>query len=256
MTGAVNLSFAAFPNKTPTQAVGLAKMVIGQAGSEPMFERLSFEHVQLVPQSAGRLTEAVCDELKIIAPDTEFRLHANVRVLAQYVDTNLSNMGDHQEWFMRAAQIHKYVGAGVYTAHSGLRKDASFEQLLDNARRCADLFECPVAIEGQYPSTKDDWMISTWDEYRALYESGIPYVLDLSHINILAVQSGVFEFSLLKDMLVCENMLELHVSENDGTGDWHQVCESKPWWFDFLDFVHADAVIFSEGNHLRKIKQL
>ena len=54
------------------------------------------------------------------------------------------------------------------------------------------------------------------------------------------------------ELLACERCIEVHVSDNDGRGDWHQVCESTPWWHELLAHVHAGAVVFSEGNHRRK----
>ncbi|MDR2032821.1 MAG: hypothetical protein LBP86_11370 [Azoarcus sp.] len=89
----------------------------------------------------------------------------------------------------------------------------------------------------------------TWAEYRALFESGVPYALDLSHLNILATWSGRRETALVAEMLACERCLEIHVSDNDGHGDGHLVCEAPPWWFDLLDGCHGGAVIFAEGNH-------
>lgn len=93
--------------------------------------------------------------------------------------------------------------------------------------------------------------MSIWDEYRLLFDSGVPYALDLSHLNILAHQSGQKEATLVQEMLACERCTEVHVSDNDGSGDWHQVCESKPWWYSLLSYIHHDAVIFTEGNHRR-----
>ena len=65
--------------------------------------------------------------------------------------------------------------------------------MFDKARRCSDLFGCPVAIEGQYPAAGDDphkLLVSSWPEYRAVLDSGVPYALDLSHLNILAHRTG------------------------------------------------------------------
>jgi hypothetical protein len=218
---------------------------------EPCFGRLSSEHVQLVPQSLGQLDKETLDNLSAAYPATRFRLHANVRVQARHVMTNLANYLSHTDWFAQAAHISRYLNAPAYTAHAGARTQASMTGMLDHARRCADLFGCPVGVEGHYPTRDDVWLVSSWAEYRALFVSGVPYVLDLSHLNILATWSGRRETTLVAEMLACERCLEIHVSANDGRSDSHQVCIEPPWWYALLSKAHGDAVIFAEGNHRR-----
>lgn len=220
--------------------------------AEPCFGRLSTEHVQLVPQSRGRLDEALVDLLREAFPATRFRLHANVRVLARHVMADLSNFAMHTGWFSQAARISQRLDAPAYTAHAGRRSQARLDEMLDNARRCADLLGCPVGVEGHYPTPQDTWLVSSWEEYRLLFESGVPYALDLSHLNIVAAASGRREETLLTEMLTCERCLEIHVSANDGRGDRHNVCGKPPWWFALLTWAHPGAVIFSEGNHRRE----
>jgi hypothetical protein len=83
-------------------------------------------------------------------------------------------------------------------------------------------------------------------------ESGVPYAIDLSHLHILACHSGVRDDALVRDMLACERCIEVHVSANDGRGDWHQICQRPPWWWPLLRHINPKAVVFSEGNHRRK----
>ena len=42
----------------------------------------------------------------------------------------------------------------------------------------------------------------------------------------------------------------MHLSANDGSADQHHALdvEAAPWWWPLLAYVHADAVIFSEGR--------
>ena len=220
--------------------------------SEPLLGTLSTAHVQLVPQSFGILTEAVVDSLLAAFPNSRFRLHANVRVLPTHRIADLSGYRSHADWFCQAARISRRLAAPAYSAHSGSRSEATLAEMLDNARRCADLFGCPVGVEGQYPAEGDPWLVSSWAEYRQMFESGLPYALDLSHLNILATRSGVRDDTLLLEMLACERCIEVHVSDNDGQCDWHQVCEQPAWWFPLLPHINPNAVVFSEGNHRRK----
>lgn len=219
---------------------------------EPCFGRLSTAHVQLVPQSMGQLDDALVDMLRGAFPATRFRLHANVRVLARHVMADLSSFTMHAEWFTQAARISQRLNAPAYTAHAGRRSQATLDGMLDNARRCADIFSCPVGVEGHYPTPHDTWLVSSWEEYRTVFESGVPYALDLSHLHIVATYSGRREQTMVAEMLACERCLEIHVSANDGHGDRHDVCAEPPWWFTMLSAAHPAAVIFSEGNHRRE----
>jgi hypothetical protein len=248
----VNMSLACWPGFRHEQS---AQHLVAPP-VEPLFGQLEAEHTQIVPQCLGVVDETLVTYLCLRYPETQFRLHANVRVLAErHVFADLSNFAGHQGWFKAAARISRFLNAPVYTAHAGARKNASMRDMLDNARRCADLFGCPVGVEGHYPTPDDAWLLSTWGELHELYESGVPYVLDLSHLKILAKKTGQIEATLVAEMLSCNRCLEIHVSDNDGFFDQHAVCEEPPWWFPLLDTAWIGADIFSEGNHRRCVRK-
>jgi hypothetical protein len=241
----VNASLACWPGLRHEAAA----TQLQEPPTEPLFGTLRIDHVQIVPQCLGRVDEDVVGALCAACPDTQFRLHANVKVLDQRRIADLSGFEQHAEWFAQAARISQRLRAPAYTAHAGRRSESGLTRMLDNARRCADLFGCPVGVEGHYPSTGDPWLVSNWPEYRAVFESGVPYAIDLSHLNIVAHHSGRLECALVAEMLACERCIEVHVSDNDGTRDQHEICEAPPWWLPLLRYVHRDAVVFSEGNH-------
>lgn len=243
-----HVSLACWPGLRHRAAAELLREPI----DEPLFGRLSVDHVQLVPQSLGCLTEALADALRADLPGTRLRLHANVHVLPQRRFADLSGFELHADWFAQAARISRRLDAPAYTAHAGRRAEAGLQAMLEHARRCADLFGCAVGVEGHYPTARDTWLVSSWPEYRALFESGVPYALDLSHLHILATHTGRTETALVAEMLACERCIEVHVSANDGRGDWHQVCTEPSWWHAVLSQVHSGAVVFSEGNHRRR----
>jgi hypothetical protein len=244
----VHASLACWPGLRHEEAAARLREPV----EEQLWGKLSVAHVQLVPQSLGCLTEALADTLRATCPGTQFRLHANVQLFPERRLASLSGYKLHQDWFTQAARISRRLGAPAYTAHAGYRAESSLETLLDHARRCADLFGCPVGVEGHYPTLGDCWLVSSWQEYRTLFESGVPYALDLSHLNILAARTGRREVALVAEMLACERCIEVHLSANDGSGDWHQVCAEPAWWHPLLADIHSNAVVFSEGNH-RKI---
>lgn len=251
---AVNVSLACFPGMRHEWAASAAVSGV-QRGLlvEQMFGRLQVDHVQFVPQSSGLLTQEVACLVATKFPDTRFRLHANVRLLKQYRVADLSNLPEQLDWFSLAAQVSQALHAPAYSAHAGRRANASLAQMLDNARRATDLFGCPVAVEGLYPSRGDDLLVSTWPEYQALLESGLPFALDLSHLNILARHTGRQELALVQEMLASEQCVEVHVSDNDGRGDTHQVCARPAWWMPLLAGINPAAVVFTEGNHRRAV---
>lgn len=229
-----------------------------QGVGEPLFGELLTDHVQLVPQCVDVLDEGLAEVMARSWPATAFRLHANTRVLPRRRLADLCTYARDLDWFAAAARVHHVLGANVYSAHAGLRRDASFDEMLENARRCADLFGSPVAIEGQYPVAGEEphkFLVSTWREYQALLQSGVPYALDLSHLNIAAHRSGHREDTLVSEMLASPACLEVHVSDNDGRGDLHQVVREERWWWPLLPHTHPDAVIFSEGNHRHPIPE-
>ena len=248
----VNISLGAFPGKSHGVACEIA--CSGDV-SEPLWGPLSHDHLQLCPQNFGHLSEDLALVLKEkFLGKTQLRLHANVRVLKNHVMADLSGFNCHKNFFCQAARISQMLGAPAYTAHAGKRSESSIDGLFENAKRAADLFGCPVGIEGHYQTKGDSYLISNWHEYRLLFESGVPYALDLSHLNIVAAHSGKQEISLVQDMLASSNCLEVHFSDNDGIGDTHQKIERAPWWYEFISFIHPLATVFSEGNQLRNVR--
>lgn len=242
----VRASLAAWPGKHHAHAAALA-----QAGAlQAPWGTLLTDHLQLVPQNAGVLDEDQAFSLVQNHPDTRFRLHANVRVLLEHRMADLSNFDEEHAWFAQAARIHALIGAPVYSAHAGRRANASLAQAFDNARRCADLFGSPVAIEGLYPESRGMWLLSSWSEYALLLDAGVPYALDLSHLHILASKTRQIECSLVTELLSSPQCLEVHVSDNDGVQDRHEQVRSEfdaLWWMPLLRHIHEDAVVFSEA---------
>jgi len=244
----INLSLAAFPTLTYVDA-----MLRAQAGaSERLLGNLSLEHTQLCPQNRGVLDDAMAEGLMAAFPATQFRLHANVRVLGTRWVHDLADYGKVPEFWNAMGSISRLVKAPCYTAHAGVRGTTKLQDVFDNARRCADLFGMPVGIEGHYPTTDGKYHIDSWDEYRLLYESGIPYVVDLSHLHILASISGRQDNNLVKAMLSSERCLEVHLSANDGTHDQHRELVEEPWWWSLMDEINPSATIFTEGMQPRQ----
>ena len=250
----VHASLACWPAKPHDDAMKLAS-----AGAlEPLFGRLSTAHVQIVPQCLGVFDVDAAAQFAQRWPGSTARLHANVRVAWQPSRANLSTFKRDLWWFEAAARVHQVLKAPAYCAHAGRRTDGDLAELLDNAKRCADLFGSPVAVEGQYPTREagsSEFVLSTWDEYAQLLRSGVPMALDLSHLNIVAAHSGCQNLGLVAELLASPACLEVHVSHNNGRADTHGVCSQPTWWWPLLSHLNPGAVVFSEGNHVRAAKE-
>lgn len=241
-------SLGAYPAKTCHEA-----MLLACDSSEPLFGKISTSHVQLCPQNFGQLTDAVVDDLMALYPDTRFRLHANARVQERLQIVDLVDWFDRPDFFASLARISKRLSAPAYSLHAGRRSDFLLPRLFDAAKAAADLFGCPVAIEGHYPTSRGVFYLDSWSDYEQLYRSGVPFALDLSHIQILAHRSGAVALDLVAEMLASPQCLEIHLSDNDGSGDQHRQLHQVPWWWTLLDAANPAAVIFTEGNQIRAV---
>ncbi len=243
----VHASLACLPGVRPVEAM----QILSEKGlHEPLFGRVSIDHVQLVPQSQGWLSDQVIDTLLQAWPEVRFRLHANARILPRHRLANLSNFTQHRDYFAEVARVSAKLRAPAYSAHSGVRTDASFEELVANTLCCQDLLGCPVAVEGQYPARRgSEMLVSTWAEYAQLLDAGVFYAIDLSHLNILAAHSGQAPVTLVQELLSSDRCIEVHLSANDGHGDQHRVCDRPTWWSPALMHINSHCVVFTEGNH-------
>ena len=251
-----NVSLAAFPGARYDEALHRALVL---PVSEPALGKLSTRHVQLVPQTCReQLTRELAQEIARRFPDTQFRLHANVRVLEKHrLNADLSAFSENTDYFAELAAISRALDANGYSAHAGSREAGSFDDVLNAARRASDAFGCAVAVEGHYPTPREGnrWNVSSWAEYRSLFDSGVPYALDLSHLNIVGHHSRMYETNLVREMLACERCIEIHLSDNDGRGDQHQMLNIGPWWWALRAYFNTAAIVFSEGNQ-RKLAKL
>ena len=193
-----------------------------QEGVQEDMGKISLRHVQLCPQSPSVADEDTLHELTQCYPDVQFRLHANVRVPGGSPKWDAStNNRDSYMYFTHLAKMSRLLNAPAYSLHAGHRRNASLSMVSTHVERLQAMFSCPVLVEGMYPSAQEDWLLSTWGEYRWLLASRLYFALDLSHINILAAQSGLFDASLTKRLLESPYCLEVHLSHNRGRADAH-----------------------------------
>lgn len=220
---------------------------------DPVLGPISIDEVQLCPQHAGKLHEDLVDVLMEQYPQTRFRIHATPRVAGEHHHriVDAANVHEHPEQISRTSELSRRMKAPAYTLHAGLRENATLDQALDNVRRLSDLFQCPVGIEGLYPSMGPDnkWLMATWNEHEAVLESGVPFALDLSHLLIVARRERNERADLVEAMVSSPQCIEVHLSDNEARLDSHKpLTVGKPvWWMKHLDSIHSDATVFYEG---------
>lgn len=221
-----------------------------QNTSDPFLGNITTEHVQLCPQNANINSLDTIGLLAEKYPDTQFRLHADVKLKGRFTKADLC-------WFKKEnisnwqciADVSNMLKAPCYSLHAGERKECSLEKLFDNYFQLQELFDCPIAIEGHYPASNDMWLLSKWQEHEELLKhDDICYVIDLSHLNIIANRYG-WQDDLVRELISDKRCLEIHVSANEGKADSHQPIEVKPYWYEFLTIANTEAEIFYEGNH-------
>lgn len=241
----VHVSLGAYGRMPHGLAVSKA---VHHTPSDPVLGRLSAQRLQLCPQGRGRLDADFASELVKAYPGIEWRLHANVQLESAQRVVDLAHWPQERGWFERLARVSAALKAPAYTTHAGRREHATVDQVLRYVREVEQLLGIPVGVEGHYPTPGGIWLFSCWAEYRTLFESGVRYALDLSHLHILATQSGRIEWGLLREMVASPNCLEIHVSDNDGMADRHEPLNGPAWWLPLLAEAHPEAVILYEGK--------
>ena len=221
---------------------------------EPSIGMLSSDKIQLCPQNHSTLNEEVCSDLILAYSQTEFRIHANTSCGGLFGIYDASSDWSNTSflaWKKQLAIACKRLNAKAYSWHAGRAKNANLD---DAIKRTLDLEQelgiC-VGVEGLYPSSSTSWLMSSFNDYEKVMNSGASYVIDLSHWQIITKAMGKNEESLLKDLLIHPNCMEIHISDNDGKRDNHGKLSRKPFWFYLLCELQAKSLIkadvFSEG---------
>ena len=248
----VNVSLAAYAGVGFVDALTRATQ---DPPTEPVLGQLALCETQLCPQNGGILTEQLAVQLKSAFAQTRLRLHANVRCLPARHILDLSRWHDNRPYWDQLARISRAIDAPAYTAHAGRRSESSFGDVLYATQAAEDLFGCPVGVEGHYPTASMDFHVATWAEYREVMESQVKYVVDLSHLNIVATGERQWDIELVKALVANPRCIEVHLSSNNGQRDQHFTLSRKPWWWAALEHINADATLFSEGAQPNKARQ-
>lgn len=221
----------------------------------------SMDYVQLCPQSPDIFTEDTLAKIQQTFPHTQFQLHANVRVQPGLLILDASSYNEQSHWyFERLGELSGFINAPAYSLHSGRRRNCSMKGLFRNLAAIQKLFTMPVLVEGMYPTREgpEEYLMSTWQEYIDVMNSGFCYVIDLSHLHIVANREGERP-DMVHKLITHSNCKEVHVSHNNGRNDSHRPITKRIWddlwwkeaWLSALaDRSNDDHPIhFTEGLH-------
>lgn len=227
--------------------LSLLEMIHLTEFSEPLLGTISKDKLQICPQNRGQVTSELLTTIQEKYPTTQFRLHANVQVLDRALIIDLSQYATRPDYFNALVDVHRFIKAPVYTAHAGRREHCSLQKAFENTLDLEQKLGIPVGIEGHYPAINNMFLMSDWKEYSTLLESNVNYVIDLSHLNIVARRYGK-RVELVNELVNNPRCIEVHISHNDGLSDKHLQLDSKPWWWNCLEYLNPTADVFTEGS--------
>lgn len=271
----IHPALSVFPGYSPHRAMQALSEVQSDGGFE-----FDLSKIQITPQNFCPWTPEALERFIGQYPDTQFRLHASIRLAKDTVSDKVQRFPWYDlqrfiedpvggtRYFARLGELNAVLGNPVYTFHSGSRPSGRDKvirpKMIEAMGVIGELLNAPVAIETLYPrkqlegarvGMRRHWM-DTWEDHAwLLFESDLNYVVDLSHLNIIAAAEGP-NITLTRSLLSNPRMLELHLSGNNGTADQHTCLATteNAWWQPLLSDVHSGADWFTEGSLRQKKK--
>lgn len=237
---------SAFPGFSPEKAMEVATNI----KKVPVLGAIGVSHAQICPQNyqGGPITLERIKALQEAYPETQFRFHANVRILEKGCQYDLGTADRLPEYTEELGHFLAELGQ-PYSLHAA----GNMRPLNSQIRLAQNLtikFGVPVAIEGLYPSRVGN-TLSVWDDWKTVLDRDVYFALDFSHLNIILKQLNTpVPVKLIEDLLASPNCLEVHLSGNDGLRDSHEACGGEEWWLDFLPLIKETSVCFYEGKSI------
>ena len=212
-------------------------------------------HMQLCPQQIDYITE---DFARLIQEkySIQFRCHANTKFYEKLFIFDASSdlkLEDNLNYVYKLKTINNILKSPLYSYHAG-KREISLLKMKDNVLFLQDFLDVPVAVEGLYPNQGNTWLLNSWTEYEWLLNSGLNMAIDLSHIQIIAKNENYINIDLIRELLISEKCLEVHISSNNLIHDNHRIIKGDEFWISLLNNINLKSVIFSEENFNSKSK--
>lgn len=243
MTTKLSVSLGSFIRQPALAAANVARRGIDVS----CLGHIASPLLQICPQNLGVIDELTLDQINEAHPEANIRLHANIHLLPMRMLKDVVNFNPADPYWIRLKELTQYGAMSVYSAHAGLREDHDMTFVIEQQARLMDFLRIPVALEGHYPTRENRYLASDWAEWEMMFNSGLPYVVDLSHAAIIANLCRQRNDTLLIAMLSHANCLEVHISGNDERADQHTPLHGHEWWWSLMTHIHSEASIFYEG---------
>lgn len=255
LSWSINGATAMFPGFAHEDAINKI-----QTGIPSFLGEIGAHHIQLCPQSYGVVSLESVERLRNIFPKVSFRPHANIRLnrSMQHFDASTDvGVTEVESYFKQYREVCTILSSQAVSIHAGRRSNNSIEGMLDNVSRIQDILRVPVGVEGLYPDSKNTWLLSTHEEYEMLLKKEVFFAIDLSHWNILYAKTKEMHADILLELLTSPRCMEIHLSGNNGSGDYHEKIRKPPRWMPiWMEAFQkgVSAIIFSEEDQVKKMR--
>lgn len=163
-----------------------------------------------------------------------------------------------EEYFRDVFRFCQEAGSTHYSVHGGsfdpdyTKRAKAFGQFMiniDKARSIALEYGVELAIETMYPTQRGaKFVLDSETEVKIFNQMfpEVPYIMDFAHVQIM-IQQGTAKPSLIQYLLDLPNLMEIHISENDGVHDHHTPVTRQSYFWNMLQ-SRSDIPIVCEGR--------
>jgi sugar phosphate isomerase/epimerase len=154
------------------------------------------------------------------------------------------------EFCISAGSPHYSVHGGSFSSDE--KRQVAFGKFILNINKVNQMaaqYGTKVAVETMYPTrTGAKFVLSSETEVKIFNQMfpDIPFILDFAHLQIM-IQQGTATPKLIQYMLDLPNLLEIHISENDGVHDHHTPVTRQSYFWNMLQ-SRPDVPVVMEGR--------
>jgi sugar phosphate isomerase/epimerase len=180
---------------------------------------------------------------------------------------NLADSFDAR-YFERLTDWLALMDITAYSVHAGsyhLSEDpaAVYARFLDHVDQLSQLCRdrgIRLGVETMYPALSEDtsqYLLQNADQVEQFLHDlpNIALVIDMAHLNIWKQETIVEKLSLFE--LARNQLLEIHVSDNDGYRDSHTAVSDLTWWVPYVaTFPPGVAIVLESRMNRQSVEQV
>ena len=151
----------------------------------------------------------------------------------------------------------------AYSVHAGSfspsdEPKAAYARFLQNVEQLAHLCSdrgIRLGVETMYPPELDStsqYLLQNTAQVKQLLQDlpNIELVVDMAHLNIWKKETIPEKLQLLE--LVCNRLLEIHISDNDSYRDSHTAISDRTWWVPYAATFPPNVPLVLESRMNRQ----